>query len=502
MKMNRERSQETFTLFIDNIPEHKDQFWLKRAFNKFGEVKDAFIPRKRSKRTGNKFGFVRFGCSAAASMAISRMNGIWVENERLFVKEASFGINAEKSRVKQTQHPSLQMNGHSQGAFPVKRLGKDVCLENNRTELHGRSVGITKSFAHVLKGESSRARDDLSCVLNINPCSNGWLHRSAVAVMHRPVSMMTLKVSFSLETDRGALFRSLGGRAVLITFQNQVVRDEMIQKQWMKLWFASVKPWRGEPACLKRFVWLSCKGVPLNIWNAETFKVIAEMWGSFILLDMATLKDLSFAEGKVLIATEKMNTIDKWIQIVVQGASYDVKISETSSFVNPEDVEALFSQAKIHGGGNGELVGKPRHSGFSREKGEDDDVAIIEVPNKASVVGDGWDPTSGKVDGGGGGSKHGVAGEHLMLDGACSPDSSKAFESRVEDTVETPEKGEADLGLMAHSNLLSKEAYLAQEGVVDLECDDGPHDNIYSEKAVGDLLVGGPAFTSVGGNDY
>lgn len=98
-KVNREKSQETFTLFVDNIPEHKDQIWLKRTFNKFGAVRDAFMPRKRSKRTGNKFGFVRYDCYESASMATLRMNGVWVENEQLFVKEACFGCKEDKSRV-------------------------------------------------------------------------------------------------------------------------------------------------------------------------------------------------------------------------------------------------------------------------------------------------------------------------------------------------------------------------------------------------------------------
>lgn len=54
--------EELFTLFVDNILDDRDQHWLSRTFNKFGVVKDAFIPRKRRKCSGNKFGFVRFGC--------------------------------------------------------------------------------------------------------------------------------------------------------------------------------------------------------------------------------------------------------------------------------------------------------------------------------------------------------------------------------------------------------------------------------------------------------
>lgn len=110
----------------------------------------------------------------------------------------------------------------------------------------------------------------------------------------------------------------------------------------MRLWFDKVTPWTGEPASLERLVWLSCKGVPLNVWNAHTFKLIAEVWGCFVKVDEQTLKDLSFDEGRVLVATEEYSSIDKWIQIEVAGVFYAVKVSEISSFTNSDTVEASF----------------------------------------------------------------------------------------------------------------------------------------------------------------
>lgn len=107
-------------------------------------------------------------------------------------------------------------------------------------------------------------------------------------------------------------------------------------------------------------------------------------------------------------------------------------------------------------------------------------MATKGVPNKNRVVGKGCDSLAGKADGEGGGSKHRNAGEHLMLDVACSQDSSEDFESRVVDLMEGLEKEETVLSLVAHSNILSKEAYLAQEGAVDLESGGGPVDQVNS----------------------
>lgn len=96
-----------------------------------------------------------------------------------------------------------------------------------------------------------------------------------VATLSRVVPLMELQVSFSMNTNKVAQFSSMGGRAVLITFQSPEIRDEMIKGQWMNLWFSNVKPWKGEPACMERFAWLSCKGLPLSAWNATMFKKIA-----------------------------------------------------------------------------------------------------------------------------------------------------------------------------------------------------------------------------------
>lgn len=125
---------------------------------------------------------------------------------------------------------------------------------------------------------------------------------------------------------------------MLLTFQDSEVRDSLIKGPWMGRWFKMVKPWQGKPANLERFVWLSCSGVTLNSWNADTFRRIGEVWGYFISLDEETLKDPSFAKGKVLIATEEIARIERWIQVVVHGIRYEVLVKEETSSVNLDEV--------------------------------------------------------------------------------------------------------------------------------------------------------------------
>lgn len=460
------RSKATFTLFVDNIPEAKDLRWLRWAFNKFGVVRDAFIPNKRSKCTGNHFGFVRYDCHVAAGMAISKMNGIWVDNRRLFVKEACFGLNEEKTRVKLPRfHTGSERKQISnRGPEVVQRPGKQA--EGERAS--GEPVG--RSYKEILNGESSKLRSNHPRALQIKPSGNGWLFRSAVAVMKRALSMMTLQVSYSMESNKMAQFRSMGGRSVLITFQSQEDRNSFIEGQWWQLWFETVNPWRGEAASFERFVWLSCKGIPLNVWNVQTFRLIAEIWGCFIKVDESTLKDLFFAEGKILIATTETCLIDSWIQIEVAGVIYEVQVSEYSSFVNPDGVEAFLPQSKVKGTSDKAEEEPAMEVTTRKEKVADDEVErnLEGGSSRERMSGMGWDCSAGI-----GGSKQENGGGHLMLGSAKSNASSEDFESRVEDSVELDHGVETRLGLLAQNNLENQDSYLAQEGTIDLDRGDG-----------------------------
>ncbi|KAL7224373.1 hypothetical protein ACSBR1_025768 [Camellia fascicularis] len=91
-----------FTLFVDNLPESMVPRKLHDLFNKFGVVKDVFIPQKRRKVTNTRFGFVRYDCSIAADVAEQKANGLWVDDKSLSAKVAEYDKGIE---VRQRQKP-------------------------------------------------------------------------------------------------------------------------------------------------------------------------------------------------------------------------------------------------------------------------------------------------------------------------------------------------------------------------------------------------------------
>ncbi|KAH7860278.1 hypothetical protein Vadar_011566 [Vaccinium darrowii] len=118
----------------------------------------------------------------------------------------------------------------------------------------------------------------------------------------------------------------MGGLYMLIIFISKDERNNALSNPTLKEWFAYFKPWNGEPASLSRFVWLKCRGVPIQAWNTSTFRRIGESWGEFINLDEETMKELSYDIGRMLITTDYDFPIDEWINILINGRNYRVRV--------------------------------------------------------------------------------------------------------------------------------------------------------------------------------
>lgn len=74
--------------------------------------------------------------------------------------------------------------------------------------------------------------------------------------------------------------------------------------------------------------WLNCYGVPLYLWNSDTFFGIGRIWGDSIIMDDATLKGLLFFSGKVQIFTKIFRAINAEINLEVDGRLYPIHVME------------------------------------------------------------------------------------------------------------------------------------------------------------------------------
>ncbi|KAH7866239.1 hypothetical protein Vadar_017533 [Vaccinium darrowii] len=319
-------------------------------------------------------------------MAIAKTNGMWIDNMKLFVKEACF------SHKDNLQHQKLPC--FSSGFMENSRKGEFRGGDNHQREevkgdktMDGQSKGDTrennafvrgKSFAQVVSGNNRILEHNHHSFVNslpikITPAGNDWLFRGAVAHLHSLIPVDKLQEELHKARVQGTQIRAMGGRMVLITFEEKEIRDELIKNHWMNRWFDVIKPWNGEAPSIERYTWINCSGVPLQAWCVNTFKMIAERWGFFVSVDEQTSNFSSFANGRILIATRETSKIDSWVQLEIDGAIYDVKVQEevlnSLPLVNAADVVNL-----------GETG--------SNSKVEDDDLAASLVDTAEVAMGD------------------------------------------------------------------------------------------------------------------
>ncbi|GFS29226.1 hypothetical protein Acr_00g0005860 [Actinidia rufa] len=104
---------------------------------------------------------------------------------------------------------------------------------------------------------------------------------------------------------------------------------------WLKEWFVESSKWENtKPHPCARLVWLNCYGIPLHLWNYQTFSVIGRIWGEVIIPTDDTIKNLSFLVGKILISTSAMESINKVMELDNNGNLFQIRVMEEQLVVN------------------------------------------------------------------------------------------------------------------------------------------------------------------------
>lgn len=298
-----------YTLFVDDIPDSMDPKGLYAIFNNFGVVKDVYISFKRRKQARSRFGFVRYDCPVAAQMAVRKANGLWCDNKALKVKPADF----EKK----------------QGAQPRLPYGKQVRKAEMSSYANATLENTKKSYAQVV-GEGRR-RESTSLNVRAYEEGNGWLYESVIARLRPKCSEEDFRKELTKREVGNIKVTAAGGRDVVISFKSaQEMKEKLIiMSGWINEWCESVNEWKkGMVIAQERCVWLSCYGVPLNLWNSKTFSSIGRIWGEVIEFDDDTLNMKNLQCGRIRIVTTYMESINKSVNLDCQGILYPVKVCE------------------------------------------------------------------------------------------------------------------------------------------------------------------------------
>ena len=86
------------SLKVDNLTYRTTPEDLRRAFEKYGEVGDVYIPRDRFSRESRGFAFVRYYDKRDAEDAMDSLDGAIMDGRELRVQMAKYGRPSEPHR--------------------------------------------------------------------------------------------------------------------------------------------------------------------------------------------------------------------------------------------------------------------------------------------------------------------------------------------------------------------------------------------------------------------
>lgn len=195
---------QSFTLFIDNLPEFTSQAWLRNSSPNLALL--GIIPQKRSKVTGRRFGFVRYDCEVVADLAISKSNGLWMDDRKLFVKFACF------DQIMKDKDANSNKDSGENVAHGINKRRENLTFPCAESSLRGEMGGGKVSYDQVLHGFTkdgmhTGARPD---ILKLDPSGNEWLYRSVVAKLHKFMEVDDISRDFEKENINETLIRSMG----------------------------------------------------------------------------------------------------------------------------------------------------------------------------------------------------------------------------------------------------------------------------------------------------
>ncbi|GMP52740.1 hypothetical protein CsSME_00018444 [Camellia sinensis var. sinensis] len=256
-----------------------------------------------------RFGFVRYDCLVAATMALQKTDGMWCDDKALKVKMAQFG--KEEAVKHNSAHPNVGRDDR----------GKSITVPGS----HRRNM----SYAQALREGGSKSKSTIT--VRALEEGNGWLYESVIVRLKSSCSVTDFQKELLIRDLGVVKFTIGGGRDVILSFNSvKMMQQEMMKMEgWIKDWTDSVKVWKqGMILDQERIVWLSCYGVPPNLWSFNTFNSIGRQWGQVIELDDNTLQLKNLQCGKVRIATSCMESINASIILDCKGVFYPVKICE------------------------------------------------------------------------------------------------------------------------------------------------------------------------------
>ncbi|KAK9046317.1 hypothetical protein V6N11_052209 [Hibiscus sabdariffa] len=126
-----------FSVYVGNLSPKVKWRYLKKLFQRFGNVLDVFIPQKRD-FSGFNFGFFRFSTIREAETAVLMFGGAWVVDRRIIVNLAKFNSRTSFWRKKRNYSWAVdhtQNNKNNSGDSAANKVENGECSQAETSDV-------------------------------------------------------------------------------------------------------------------------------------------------------------------------------------------------------------------------------------------------------------------------------------------------------------------------------------------------------------------------------
>ena len=205
------------------------------------------------------------------------------------------------------------------------------------------SSSHAKSYAEVVSGKyRSGRRNEVSVAIKNNETISvdlspqphqGTLNRLESSLVGELKNFDSLRLIGSLKAMEGwaeIRFCYLGGLSLQLDFPSKSNAQDFLhnaESSWRD-WFSSLRRWGAEWKPTYRFTMLEVQGLPLHVWNNDTFTKIGGLWGEVVKTECDDNRGFCKTSVLIGILTKKEEWIMDTITIKVLDFCYKIRVAE------------------------------------------------------------------------------------------------------------------------------------------------------------------------------
>jgi len=383
------KASKSTTFFFSNFPNGFGEKDMLKIFQRWARVQDVFISRRLNK-WGKRFGFVRLFDVKNVGKLERELDKIYIGSTKLFVNIPKYhrvDVSREEGRNKSSVGTGRLEHGvmeRVETEVNKSYKGKEVWVEK----------GEKKSFADAVRRQERWAWK--GPVFTAKQQSLPWMEGSVVGRFNTDLDFEQLGEEFVRGGMSMLRVRAMGDNLALLTSRGGKKMEEIINlnKEWFNSVLVKMQPWSPSFTVSHRVVWVRCLGLPITLWNRESFARVVGDIVTLIDIDDATLmwENLEFARLKVRIENNRLLRVARKFRINDQNISvfieeehpvvlagqckdshriYDSSDSITSTETYVE--ESAFSVKSYEEGGVGRTIERSQMKGKVVGGGEEDE---------------------------------------------------------------------------------------------------------------------------------